>query len=110
MSAGGEQTTKQFDVRPRADVIARIDQVRRSRVDFIAQSVAEPGSAARSLRQAQRHDDLSGLLVVKLLQEFPAVGKVAARRLLARLGLDEFVAISELTDDHIETIAAECSR
>lgn len=110
MSAGGEQTTKQFDVLPRADVIARIAQVRRSRVEFIAQSVAEPDSAARSLRQAQQNDDLSGLLIVKLLQEFPAVGKVAARRLLARLGLDEFVAIGALTDDHIATIAAECSR
>ena len=67
MSAGGEQTTQQFDGRTRADVIARIAQVRRSRVDFIAQSVAEPGSVARSLRQAQQHDTLSGLLVVKLL-------------------------------------------
>ena len=109
MSAGGN-TTKHFEVPARDEDIARIAHVRNSRSEFISRTVSMPDDRVTILKQARADNELSGLLVVKLLQELPSVGKVSARRLLAVLGLDEFTQVGKLTDDDIGSLAAECSK
>lgn len=50
----------------------------------------------------------SRVYVVKLLDAHPALGKVKGRRLLATLGLSEFVRIRDLSSRDKTDIAAAC--
>lgn len=43
-------------------------------------------------------DDRSQTYVVKLLDVTPGLGKVAGRRLLASLGIDELMRVAELSE------------
>jgi hypothetical protein len=105
MSAGG--TTNQLAVPPRAEDIELIAEVRQKRRDFIDRVVAEPTRFAPLLKSARSDAALVDLLVVKVLQEMPSVGKVESRRALAGHGHDEFVGIGQLSDADIESLMAD---
>lgn len=106
MSAGGK-TTNHISVMPRSQDLDRIAHVRNSRREFVGRVVTEPQLLASSLVAARSDDALAGLLVVKVLQEVPTVGKVMARRALARHGHDEFVTVGQLTVEDIENLVAD---
>lgn len=54
-------------------------------------------------------DDPSGFTyLVKLLDVHPSLGKVMGRRLMAQLGLDQFVRVSSLSDEDKKKILAAC--
>ena len=42
--------------------------------------------------------------VVKVLDVFPGLGKVAGRRLMAEIGIDPLARIADLTPHHIEML------
>lgn len=50
----------------------------------------------------------SQVYVVKLLDVHPALGKVAGRRLMGSLGLDQFVRACDLESVHVDKILAAC--
>ena len=106
MSAGGN-TTNELAVTPRAIDIEFIAAVRQKRRDFIAHVIGQPQHLASLLKSARSDDALIDLLVVKVLQELPSVGKVKARRALAAHGFDEFVAVGRLTDVDIDALTTD---
>lgn len=55
-------------------------------------------------------DDRSQTYVVKLLDVTPGVGKVAGRRLLGSLGIEESVRAADLTDVQKSAILEGCAR
>lgn len=106
MSAGGN-TANQRAVTPRTKDIEFIADVRQKRRDFIVRVVSEPDRLSSLLKSARSEVALVDLLVVKVLQELPSVGKVKSRRTLAEHGHDEFVSIGELSDVDIDSLVAE---
>jgi len=109
MSAGGN-TTNHLAVTPHAKDIQFITEVRQKRRDFILRVVSEPHLVASLLKSARSDVALVDLLVVKVLQELPSVGKVKSRRTLAEHGRDEFVAIGELSDVDIDSLVTDVLR
>lgn len=79
--------------------------LRSARMDAVAQS------SRGHLRDVfeRSSDDPSGFTyLVKLLDVHPALGKVKGRRLMADVGLSQFVKVRELTDDTKKKILAAC--
>jgi len=74
------------------------------------QAASEPTRLASLLKSARSDAALVDLLVVKVLQELPTVGKVKSRRALADHGHDEFVAVGQLSDVDIESLIADVLR
>ncbi len=53
-------------------------------------------------------DERCETYVVKILDVTPGVGKVAGRRMLASLGIDEFTRLRELSDAQRVSIVSAC--
>lgn len=103
----GDNTANQLAVTPRTKDIEFIAEVRQKRRDFVVRAVSEPHRLSSLLRSARSDVALVDLLVVKVLQELPSVGKVKSRRSLAERGYDEFVSIGELSDVDIDSLVAD---
>ena len=103
-------TTNQLAVPPRSADIELVAQVRERRREFVIQAASEPTRLASLLKSARSDAALVDLLVVKVLQELPTVGKVKSRRALADHGHDEFVAVGQLSDVDIESLIADVLR
>lgn len=84
--------------------LRRVAELRSARERAVAE--ASTGSL-RSLLALGDSDDRSQTYVVKLLDVTPGVGKVAGRRLLASLGIDESVRVAGLTDDQRTALLRE---
>ncbi len=54
------------------------------------------------------HSDESQVYLVKLLDVYPGLGKVAGRRLMADLGIGQFTRVSDLTAEQRIAILQGC--
>ena len=76
----------------RARDLARAEQLRRARTDLV---LASPESSLGQILSVT--GDAALTYVVKVLDVAPGLGKVAGRRAMASIGLDQFVRIVDLT-------------
>lgn len=76
--------------------LARVSALRSARDEAVADAAAGRLEKILSLPAG---DDRAETYVVKLLDVTPGVGKVAGRRMLASLGIEESRRVSELTAD-----------
>lgn len=85
--------------------LERLSQLRRSQVAAVEE--ASRGQL-EDLMRLGNGDDRGDTYVVKILDVTPGVGKVAGRRLLARLGISEFARIRELSESERLQVLAGC--
>ena len=76
----------------RARDLARAEQLRRARTDLVLAASERPLGQILSVT-----GDAALTYVVKVLDVAPGLGKVAGRRAMASIGLDQFVRIVDLT-------------
>jgi hypothetical protein len=86
-------------------LVDRLALVRRHR-DTVVEAVARGEVTLDDLlAQARTNGDLGHIKTVTVLQAVPGVGKVAARRLLAELGVDPGLGLG-----HLSTLQADALR
>jgi hypothetical protein len=83
--------------------LARVSLLRSARIAAVAEAMAGKLSVILALPDT---DDRTQTYVVKLLDVTPGVGKVAGRRMLAALGIDESVRVIDLSvEDRARVVA-----
>ena len=87
--------------------LRRVSELRAARERAVAEAASGLLASVLSLDGA---DDRSQTYVVKLLDVTPGVGKVAGRRLLGALGIEESVRAADLTEAQRSAIVEGCAR
>lgn len=85
----------------RARDLETVESLRRARIDTVARAATEPLASVLAAAGPAGQTYL-----VKVLDVVPGLGKVAGRRLMAELGLDQFVRISDLPADRRTALLA----
>lgn len=83
----------------RARDLATVETLRRARIELVRRAAVEPLASVLSVDHPA-----SQTWLVKVLDVVPGLGKVAGRRLMASLGLDQSVRIADLSEDDRSSI------
>lgn len=87
------------------DVFEMITTLRAARAEAVALA---SGGDLTTVFELSPESPSAFVYVVKLLDVHPALGKVKGRRLMAQLGLDQFVRVSELSAHDKSKILEAC--
>ncbi|MEY3290444.1 MAG: hypothetical protein RLY19_535 [Actinomycetota bacterium] len=84
------------------EVVAQLRAARRASVNFAT------SGKLRSLFLFPSDSDECQVYLVKLLDVYPGLGKVAGRRLMADLGIGQFTRVADLSDAQRTAVLQGC--
>lgn len=89
----------------RATALARAEEFRSQRERLLA-GLADGSMQLAEVLSARCDDDRGEVKLLAVLEALPGARKVATRRAMAELGLDERVRVSQLDEEHTATVLA----
>ena len=84
------------------EVVAQLRAARRASVNFAS------SGQLQSLFLLSKDSNESQVYLVKLLDVYPGLGKVAGRRLMADLGIGQFTRVADLSDAQRTAVLQGC--